>query len=491
MNPIRQSSVSVGTSDREPSRDSRRWWVNAWRPSGHQASYELRSIEGEVPRELYGTLYRNGPSQNVLPAGGYEALHLFDGDALMHAFRFDDGRVHYTGRFVEDPTHVIEREEGRYCASGVALPADQPSDRLPIRQQHNTNVVWHGGKLLALVENAYPFEIDPRDLGPVGETDFGGKMLGMSVSAHPKIDGKTGQMLIHGYQPFEPFVQLYGLDPDGTCSMAVPIDVPYPAMMHELAITEHYVLFLLCPIVMDAAPLMEGKPFAQAIAWEPERGMRFGVMPRAGGSIGQPIQWFDAPTVGFIFHVGNAYEDGERIVMDACTYPDGGALLETLKSFRSGRTHGDWYARPHLYELDLRSGRCTERKLDERSAEFPRIDDRLVGYRNRFGYATRGRGGAEADPWSVVVRYDREGGPSQAHDFGYGHWPSEPVFVPRAADAAEGDGFVLCTVYDGPEDASYLAVLDASNLDAAPLATAYLEQRIPMGFHGNFAAGVV
>ena len=131
-------------------------------------------------------------------------------------------------------------------------------------------------------------------------------------------------------------------------------------------------------------------------------------------------------------------------------------------------------------------------QVGERGAEFPRLDDRLVGHRNRFGYAAVDRqpGGDLADTWATIVRYDRQGGPTEAHDFGLHHWPSEPVFVPRSADAAEHDGFLLTVVYDGTTDGSYLAVLDAANVAGEPLATCRLPHRIPMGFHGNFVPGL-
>lgn len=470
-------------------RDLRQMWTAAWCPTTREDSYRITRVEGEIPRAIHGTLYRNGPSQKILPKQGYEALHLFDGDALVHAFRFDDGEAHYTGRFVESECYLAEQAAGRYCMSGVGVQVEEPLEDFLLREQHNTNVVWHGNRLMAMVENSWPYQIDPRTLGPIGKTDLGAPQLGMSVTAHPKIEGKTGQMVIHGYQPFEPYVQWYTIEPDGKCSLAEPVDVPYATMMHDVAITESYVIFLLTPVLMDGDGLMAGKPFCECVRWEPERGLKFGVKRREAGA---PVRWFESPDVGFIFHPGNAYEDGDKIVMDACTYEDGGALLETLRTFRSGRSSGDWHARPYLYEMDLTTGRCTSRKLDDRSAEFPRLDDRLVGQRNRYGYAVRGRGtGAGDDLWSVIVRYDRTGGASTAHDFGEGCWPGEPVFVPRAPDASEDDGFVLCTVYDGPRDASFLAVLDASNLDAQPLAKAHLEHRIPMGFHGNFVRGLV
>ncbi|MFP6626244.1 MAG: carotenoid oxygenase family protein [Deltaproteobacteria bacterium] len=462
------------------------WAEAAWRPSSDELTYRISRIEGEVPREIHGSYYRNGPSQHILPEGGARALHLFDGDGLVHAFRFDDGRVDYTGRFVRDPSFLIEEEEGRFCMNSVGVTVDNPTDRMPIRQQHNTNIVYHGGKLMALVENAWPFQLNPRTLEAEGETDFGVPRLGMSVSAHPHIDGRSGQMIVHGYQPFEPYYQIYIVEPDGRASLSEAVDAPYAVMMHDVAITENYIILLLCPMTFNGRTLLEGGGFEQAIAWEPELGLKFGVYPRTGGS----PRWFEAPTPGFIFHTGNAYEEDGKIFMDACTYGNGTALLRSIKDFRSGETD-DAGATPYLYELDLASGDCRETRLSDRGAEFPRIDDRLGGYKNRFGYALVAGDNALVPGTGTVCRYDRSGGPSSYYDFGLGQMPGEPVFVPRSADSAEDDGFVVTVVYDAPNDGNYLAILDAGHLASGPLARAHLEHRIPMGFHGNFYAGLV
>lgn len=481
------TSTPLSTLSSGPSVDPREYWANAWRPTTAQGSFELTDIQGEVPREIHGTFFRNGPSQQVLPAEGHRALHLFDGDGLVHAFRFDNGRVHFDTRVVEHPSTLRERAEGRFCMDTIGVRVADPVD--PFRVQPNTNVVFHGGKLMAMVENAYPFEIDRRTLAPVGVNDFQGKMLGMSTSAHPKIDGRTGQMIIHGYQPFEPYLQFYVVEPDGTCSVAEAVDAPYAVMAHDIAITENYAIFVWGAVHFDGMPLLNGGSFNEAISWRPELGLRFGVRRREAGA---KTQWFTAPSPGFIFHPGNAYEQDGKIILDACTYRDGGALLQTLSTIRDGRAVPGFSAVPFLYELDLATGVCSERQLSDRGAEFPRLDDRFVGYRNRYGYAAvdRDASGSMEGTWATIVRYDRQGGRNDAHDFGRWNWPSEPVFVPRSGDAAEGDGFVLTVVYDGVRDGSYLAVLDAQNLDAKPLATCRLPHRIPMGFHGNFAAGL-
>jgi carotenoid cleavage dioxygenase-like enzyme len=473
-----------------PTLDLSQWFIDAWRPTDWRGSYEIADIQGEVPREIHGTLYRNGPNQNILPAQGYKALHLFDGDGLINAFRFEDGKIHHTAAIAENPTYLREQELGRFCMNTAGVKAEDPDDQFFLRMQHNTNVVHHGGKLMALVENAWPFEMDARTLASKGMTNFGVPELGMSVTAHPKIDGRTGQMLIHGYGVIDPLLQLYVVEPDGKASLAEQVEAPYATMMHDFAITENYVIFVLTAVRIDGERLINGAGFTECVYHDRELPLKFGIRRREPGS---PVQWFETANSSFIFHPGNAYEDGDRIVMDACTYFDPAALLASLATWRSGSVTPGFDAKPTSYEFNLTTGECRETVLDERGAEFPRCDDRLVGYRNRFGYAAlnRGTSGTMDDVWSTIVKYDRQGGPNQAHDFGQWHWPSEPVFVPRAADADEDDGFVLNVVYDGTSDSSYLSILDARNMAGEPLAKCTLKERIPMGFHGNFAQGVV
>ena len=47
-------------------------------------------VEGEIPADLCGTLYRNGPSQRFSPRGDY---HLFAGDGMVHSFEIANGKV--------------------------------------------------------------------------------------------------------------------------------------------------------------------------------------------------------------------------------------------------------------------------------------------------------------------------------------------------------------------------------------------------------------
>ena len=64
----------------------------------------------------------------------------------------------------------------------------------------------------------------------------------------------------------------------------------------------------------------------------------------------------------------------------------------------------------------------------------------------------------------------------------------EPVFVPRSAEADEGDGFLLFLAYRGEDRRSELMIFDAQNIDREPLASVLLPHAIPLGFHGNWRA---
>lgn len=458
----------------------RRAWIAAWRPTPAEDEYALTEIEGEIPRELRGTLYRNGPSQRVLPKEGYAALHLFDGDALVHALRIEEGRVHYRGRYVRDPSFLFDEKAGPSKQHYLGFRVDDPDPEAPPRFSPNTHVVHHGGRLLAMSEATLPMELDPETLATLGTHRFASPMLGMSTSAHPKVDGRTGELWIHGYQPFPPFVQLYAVAPDGRCTLAEPVETPYSVMMHEMALTEHYAVILLCPVTFELVP--EGA-FVDWIRWRPELGLRFGVRRREAGS---PVRWVDAPTPAWIFHVGNAWDEGGTIVMGACIYPDGGGLLDGLRSFRSGRLRDDVPAYPTRYAIDPEAGTCTETRLDERGFEFPRVDERRVAHPSRVGYALCGVPDALGPGEKRIVKYDPETGRTREHALPPGHYPGEPVFVPRHPEAGEDEGFVLSVVFDGGTGRSYLLVLDARAVEAAPLARAHLAHRIPLGFHGSF-----
>jgi carotenoid cleavage dioxygenase len=146
----------------------------------------------------------------------------------------------------------------------------------------------------------------------------------------------------------------------------------------------------------------------------------------------------------------------------------------------------------YRWTIDLTSGSVKQEPLDDCPVEFPRFDERFAGKAYRHGYSGGSLRSAQPetdfeDPsFDSLLHYDLATGTRRAHMVPQGDAVGEPVFVPRSADAEEGDGFLLALAYRAAENRSDLLVLDASNVDTEPLATIQLPHRVPFGFHGNW-----
>ena len=99
-------------------------------------------------------------------------------------------------------------------------------------------------------------------------------------------------------------------------------------------------------------------------------------MPREGGNA--DVRWFDVEPC-YVFHPMNAYDDGDTIVLDVVRHP------KMFDNEHLGPNEGP----PTLdrWTVDLADGKVRESRFDDRGQEFPRVDERLVGKRHRYGYA--------------------------------------------------------------------------------------------------------
>jgi carotenoid cleavage dioxygenase-like enzyme len=440
-----------------------------WRVEGDAPSLE---IDGELPRDLNGTFYRNGPNPAFEPLGRY---HWFDGDGMIHAIRLEDGRASYRNRWVKSAGLGEERAAGHATFPG--LLDMRPTEVPRIKNTGNTNIVWHAGKLLALMEAALPTRMAACTLETLGEWDFDGK-LGTAMTAHPKMDPETGEMLFFGYSPFPPYLTYHVADRAGALVRSEPIDVAWPSMIHDFAVTRDHVVFILCPLVFSFENVEQR---GGLFSWEPERGTRLGVMPRSGSST--DVRWFETEA-SYVFHPLNAYDEDGRVVVDVARYD----RLDFMSpdAARAAEWEGDRSARMHRWTIDLAGG-VKSTPLDDLSCEFPRADERRLGRKHRYGYAAVQPGKTTGLPaWSAVRRYDLERGRFDTHDFGPGSGAGEPLFVPRPGGTAEDDGYVIVLVYDAIQNASDFWVLDARDVAGQPIAKVKLPHRVPYGFHGNW-----
>ncbi|MBE1531109.1 carotenoid oxygenase family protein [Actinomadura algeriensis] len=414
-------------------------------------------VTGALPPELSGRYFRNGPN----PQPGRPSGHWFTGPGMIHGVRLRAGRAEwYRNRWVrtreltEDAPYV----RGDGTLDLTAVPA-------------NTHVVPHAGEILALVEAGLPHAVSP-DLETLGPRDFGGRLT-TAMTAHPKRDPATGELLFFGYGFLPPHLTYHRLAADGRLVESREIKVPAGTMMHDFAITENHVVWLDLPVVFDLDLAMGGT--SMPYRWDDAYGARLGVMRRdAAGD----VRWFDVDPC-YVFHVGNAHEDAAgRIVLDAVRYSPGD--FTTLWAMISGAADPAREAglldkaSLHRWTLDPATGRAAEEPLDDRAVEFPTHDDARTGLPHRYLYTVSG---------NAIVKYDVRDGSSSAREFDGDVHVGEAVFVPAEGARAEDEGWLL-SIVSGTSSAD-LVVLDATDVTRT-VASVRLPRRVPAGFHGNW-----
>jgi len=138
------------------------------------------------------------------------------------------------------------------------------------------------------------------------------------------------------------------------------------------------------------------------------------------------------------------------------------------------------------FDLAANTDAFKRERIDDLVGEFPRFDERLAGLAYRHGFFAASSDKAFVDRFDTLAHIDLKANKRSAYQVPKGDAVSEPIFVPRGAEAAEGDGYLLATIYRAAENRSDLAVFDATALQRGPLALAELSHRVPFGFHGNW-----
>lgn len=437
-------------------------------------------IDGEFPLDLNGTLYRNGPNPQFAPRGSY---HWFGGDGMVHAFHIENGRVSYKNRWPRTVKWELENEAGE-SLFGVFNPVENDPRVAGVQTNGtaNTNIVWHGGKLLALVESNAPFELDPETLESLGTWTFDDKLEG-PMTAHPKIDPDTGEMLFFGYNAggmISPRMSFHVADKAGRLTSSASFDAPYAAMVHDFITTKDHVIFPIMPLTGSMERAMSGGP---VYAWEPEKGSHIGIMPRTGSV--EDIRWFKGDPA-YVFHHMNAHSEGDIVTCDVCEYAEA-PFFPHADGSEPDPEKSKARLKRWTFDLSKDSDDYKIEQLDDQVCEFPRLDERFAGLNYRHGYfacdttATSGSGG-----YNAIGHIDHQIGKTSKYEMSEEFAISEPVFVPRTTGSPEGQGYLVAIVYDASIDRSHLIVLDAENVDKGPIGKAMLDHRVPFGFHGNW-----
>ena len=433
-------------------------------------------VVGEIPAALNGMFVRTGPNPQFAPMGAY---HPFDGDGMLHAVDIADGKASYRNRWVESKGLLAERARGESCFGGMAnfqLPTAELIEDVGImKNTANTAVTRHAGKYFSLMEGGPPTEF-AHDLSTIGETDFGGRLVG-PCTAHPKIDPVTGDMLFFGYGPQAPYLRYHEVDASGELVHSVEIDLPAGVMMHDFVITERYAVFFDAPAVFDIEAMLSG---GDMLSWRPDNGTRIGIIPRRGTA--GDVRWFETDNC-YVVHFFNAWDNGDTVQVRAPRMADMPGGFEFSDDPGAAREPMPWQ-----WTIDLASGTVTHSQTDDVAGEFPRINEQFTGLHNRFGYDCPQRSWDFNFDFHGVVKYDFETDSASSYYYADTEVSGEHAFAPDPNGTAEDDGWLMSFVSDRATERSELVILDARDVEAGPIARVKMAARVPIGFHGSWFA---
>lgn len=443
-----------------------------------ELDFEPLRVEGTIPDALRGTLVRTGPGLYEL--FGARVAHSFEADGALSAVRITGpsgaAAAHGALRILESEGLRAERDAGKALfGMRTSYPRRLWNGLRRVRKNTgNTALMQVRGRLFALVESSKPTEIDPETLATIGETDLG--VIDQAFSAHPHRvlarRSTVGFGLEYGPQTK---LHLYELRDEGSPATRKLGSIPLrrPVLLHDFAVTPTRAVFLVSPVRLGLARAILGlSSFGNLLSWHPEDGVEVIVAPldRPEDAVRFEVDSF------FQWHFAGAHDDGDDVVVDFVRHLDFGTY-EGLRE-EGPRSLGAFVRA----RVDPRKRRIEVHEIWDGHCEFPKVDPRFEGRSDaRYGtvFLTQEDIGHRG-----LARLDVKTGATRIHSLPKGAFGSEVVFVPRRADAPEGDGWALSLVYESATDRSHVRIVDTARFEDAPVATLSFPTHVPMTFHG-------
>ncbi len=452
-------------------------------------------IEGEIPAEMDGAFYRVHPDPQFAPkAGGGDQF--FNGDGMVTMFRFKDGKVSFRQRYAHTDKWKLENAAGKALFGSYRNPrTDDPSVEGQHRGTANTNVLVFGGDLLAMKEDSPCLVMDKSSLQTDGYTDWQGQLPLRTFGAHPKIDVDTGNLCNIAYAcdgDLAKDAHYFEIDEQGQVVRRADFEVPYYTMLHDFCIAGDYVVIPVSPYNSDPSVLEQDRPH---FYYDRSLPTYLGVMRR--DSDGSDLRWFKHDVGICSCHVMNAFAEGTKVHLDTPI-----SKIGSLPFFpdKDGAPFDPELAMTELARItvDLTSNEDVVEsvtKLGDAPGEFPRIDDRMAGKPYTHGWMItydldkpyNGPPGPFASVINSLTHFNLKTGEEESWWMGPDGSIQEPCFIPRSADAPEGDGWLVALVDDHIRNYSDLCVFDATDVAKGPIARARLPIRLRQGLHGNWA----
>ncbi len=525
---VKENKIDDDNADRSPSD----WFRTIFNTNAVEepSAQCIHPTKGAVPTELHGTLYRNGPAR--WDNGRDEMRHLFEGDGLISAVTFKEGKAVFRSRFVETEAFKQERSAGKRlfrCFSNAPGGFLKNVFNMHFKNPININALYYGGKLFALHDAGRPYILDPITLETKGPSQYDAatQIMSLKAAAHEEEDPYIG--ISRASRPQEVFSGHYHIDDNGDlvafancptgCVILYHIDeegnytrkprktqLQKFTSIHDFSITDKYALFFNGPMNFNFLGMFAGADMVSSLSSSHKTGKKSKILivPRKSDTQ-EPFE-VELDSCCYNYHIANSYEEGDEIVMDLHLTDDFTYNLFGSNCNVPVRDSLDLSIGPRTTLHRLRINVPQRRLLSceklipnfDVTTDLNTISPNVAGKRHRYIYTAGGipvdanNPNRSAYP-TVLGKVDVEACSSGKDRFKM--WQSkqhefltEAYFIPRPGSIGnvEDDGFVITTLYNGRTEIAEVLIFNAQQIELGPICRIPLPGHIGYSIHGGF-----
>ncbi len=455
------------------------FFERAYRTRREEIDVAVTADIGTIPSDFTGTFMWNGPG---ICEAGSDPLAFFDAYGMVCKLTFENGNARFRNAHVR--SSIFEREQ----SAGKQL-ARRAFTNMPGRLKNLFNIKlpslgmhdcfrWNG-KIYATDDRGY-WALDEKTLATIGPDFFGGNaQKGEIMGPVPRHDVEKDTLIAYKIRPgirTPDVITFFEFDRSWKVLHKVETALSKSgAFVHDVAFTPNYYVVFEAPMRINARKALLGKgSIFSAFEWPATARPIVTLVPRTPGRA--PIALEVPPPHQMIFHIANAYEDGDRLVVDAggTNAPlDFSASIPRSVLARQGmslsKTPESAFVR---YTIDTRSNRVTGELLGSEGIDEPEVNHGLHGrlYRFAYGMGTTPQNVTE-DPRmfpyvDAIVKVDTQAKTTNVWSPGPRHSIGQASFAPRGGawssdPAREEDGYVLCTALDVDRGQASVIIQDA------------------------------
>jgi len=468
----------------KPNRMNEAFDIAFQQTQAEQPPLELE-VSGNIPKWINGAFYRNGPGLFATSRQSFN--HWFDGLAIIHQFDIRNGKVEYQSKYIESNVKdwVLNQDT-------ISFPefATDPCGSIFKKLKswfEGTNpkvsLTQVNDRFMALGETIMQLEIDKKTLQTVGVHDYSPSKYTPSVTtAHPHIEHEVlyNVVLKMGMLNYYDIIA-YNVEKKSTTSIC-KIPIAKPSYMHSMGMSENYFILSHSPFECNSIDfILKKKPFIENFKWNSKKKSIIWVVSKQTGKVVHKLK----TSPFFAFHFVNAFEKGDKLIFDMCSYPD----AEVIQSFYLNQladTQSELAAAKAVrFTLDLTTKLLNKTVVVPTALELPVIDERFLRKEHKHIYGVGIADQGNHQFYDQLVKINMETGEHTIwKDPDY--YPGEPKFIPHNNAQTDDDGIILSILVNIKDKSkgSKLVFLDAKTF--TEIAACYTSHTIIPGFHGCF-----